>query len=852
MIPTAFRRVTTPLRNSNGLLRWARVAGVTALLAVSATARADALGAAGRPSLVPTPREVRWLDAPPATIQPGAVAIVLGERATDPEQEAARLLRETVAKRFRQNWPVLREGQETPAHQTLIVLGQRSTCRLLDELCRRHHVDLSATSPGHDGYVIQPVWEGGRLLVLAGSGNARAAQYAQDTLAQMLRRRGDAVEFVQGVVRDAPVIPWRGRPQTHVSQYLQPGELDLYVLSRVNFIDLRSGIYAFEPGEKLDHAQIAEVIRQAHRRGIVVYATVNCGVPIEQYDNVLETYRELLDLGADGLWLSFDDRGPGEDPVSLTQRVLELGRKRNIRGSLIAITPPKGSYQRIATDFNRKVMAVPGMEEALWFWTPVPTPETLAEARAIGLKVRRSWWHNWPRYFTAQGYWGVPPLADGWSAPDYALLAAGGDCLEAVMPWGGNALGQHYVVPVINWWGWNPKGHDWRALRARIYSIVFGEAQVTAAMQFDDRLRELFGLFRYAHKATDEMPFCPPRLKHAADRPKAHALLGEMTGALEQLARNAPNETLLAREELQTMYLDRMRREVDVHRAAAELAYPDDWWPEYQRQILDALHAGNEARVNQLAAAVRQRVFDEVERVARALPGYPNLESYVDWWRQRASLDARGWKQWLETRQQALRERVANYSRTILSDATMMDWLRDPPLEWGIGRWQVANRLLATVLPEPQEQFWGDWIAGIHRLKNVEAAVFTASRVLRPGEPGEYVELPATVPVSGPRDRLALLIFVSAANKDLFSNTLVHYRWAGYRFMEIRWGERVLWEADLGQIPERGRWFLVRLPRIPDDVSELKLRVRAEDRKLSMNNYTIAYFGPIRLMELPE
>ncbi|MDW8308994.1 MAG: hypothetical protein RMK20_06440 [Verrucomicrobiales bacterium] len=802
--------------------------------------------------LVPAPREVRWFDAPPAKITAESVAIVLGAQATEPEQEAARLLREYVAKRFRQQWPVVREGAETPAHKTLIVLGQRSTCRLLDTLCARHNVNLSPTAPGHDGYVIQPLAEGGRLLVLVGGCNARAVQYAQDTFAQMLRRAGDAVEFVQAAVRDAPVIPWRGRPQTEVKHYLRPGELDLYVLSRVNFIDLRSGIYAFEPGETLDHAEITRAIRGAHRRGILVYATVNCGVPGSEYDKVLKTFRELLDLGADGLWLSFDDRGPGDDPVALAKRVLELGRERNIRGHLVAITPPKGSYQRVVTEFNRKLMAVPGMEQAIWFWTPVPSPEMLAQARSLGLKTKPGWWHNWPRYFTAQAYWGVPPLADGWSAPDYELLAAGGECLEAVMPWGGNALGQHYVVPVINWWGWNPRGHDWRALRARIYSIVFGESQVDAAMRFDDRLRELFGLFRYAYKSTEHTPFCPPRLKNATDRPAAHALLREMTAALETLAQSAPNETLLPREELQSAYLERMRRELDTHRAAADLAYPEEWWPDYQRKILDALHAGNEARVNELAAAARPRVLKEIEQITRALAGYPHLASYAAWWRKRASLDAGGWKQVLEARQQTLRERVTNYSHTILSDATMTDWLRNPPIEWGIGRWQVANRLLATVLPAAQEQFWGDWIAGRHRTKNVEAAVFTADRVLRPGEPGEYVELPATVPVSGKRDRLGLLIFVSAANKDLFSNTLVHYRWAGYRFLQLRWDERVLWEADLGQIPERGQWFMVRLPRIPDDVPELHLRIRAEDRKLSMNNYTIAYFGPIRLMELPE
>jgi hypothetical protein len=66
------------------------------------------------------------------------------------------------------------------------------------------------------------------------------------------------------------------------------------------------------------------------------------------------------------------------------------------------------------------------------------------------------------------------------------------------------------------------------------------------------------------------------------------------------------------------------------------------------------------------------------------------------------------------------------------------------------------------------------------------------------------------------------------------------------------WQDKVLWEADIGCLPERGDWFLVRLPRVPDDVKDLTLRLRIEDRKLSMNNYTLCFVGPIRLLELPE
>jgi hypothetical protein len=36
-------------------------------------------------------------------------------------------------------------------------------------------------------------------------------------------------------------------------------------------------------------------------------------------------YREFIQLGADGLWLSFDDKGPGEEPEKLVFEALELG-----------------------------------------------------------------------------------------------------------------------------------------------------------------------------------------------------------------------------------------------------------------------------------------------------------------------------------------------------------------------------------------------------------------------------------------------------------------------------------------------------------------------------------------------
>ncbi len=807
--------------------------------------------AANLPALVPTPREVKWLSEPAAGLSPDAVAIIIGKNATGPEQTAARLLAEFVGKRFGQQWPILREGEEKPAHKTLVILGQRATCSRVDELCRKQRIDLSEKAPGFDGYVITSVQEGDRLLVLVGGSNGRGVEYGQDTLAQMLRPSGKNLTLVRGTVRDWPVIPWRGRPQTAVRHYLRPGELDLYVLSRVNFIDLRSGIYAYEPGEKLDRAEITEAISQAHQRGILVYGSVNCGVPKKDYEKVMGTFREMLELGADGLWLSFDDKGPGEDPAALTRQVVELGRQHKISGPMIATTPPKGSYPKIPTDFNRKIMAVPGMEQAIWFWTAPPSKEALAEARSIGLKVKPGWWHNWPRLYTTLAYTGVPPVSLGWSSPDYGLLAAGGDCLESVMPWGGNGLGQHYVVPVINWWGWNPAGHDWAALRHRIGEIVFGVDQAGAAVQFDEDLLKMFEMFQYSYKVSDDVPYGPPRLKSPSGKNAAVALMEKMSSTLDQISAKASGQTLLTEKELRSAYLDPMRKELEAHRAAASLSYPEDWWPAHQRKILEALHGGDAKAADQLSSAVRDRVEKEVAAIQKAMPSYPHLKQYVVWWQKRASLDSTGWQKLMVERKKALAERIESYSRQIMADTAMTDALRYPPLEWGIGRWQVANRLLATVLPSPDEQYWGSWIAGTHKRKDIEAAVFTADRKT-PGPPGEYAELSADVPVSGDRKRLGALIFVSSTNKDLFSNTMIPFRWAGYRFIQLIWEDKVLWEADLGQIPGRGNWCLVRLPQIPEDLKSLKLRVRVEDRRLSMNNYTVSYFGPIRLLELPE
>ncbi|HQN18930.1 MAG TPA: glycoside hydrolase family 20 zincin-like fold domain-containing protein, partial [Syntrophobacteraceae bacterium] len=560
--------------------------------------------------LVPVPQQVQWSDEAPIKILPNQVAIVLGIKASEPERYAANMFRVMVAQRHQADWPVISEEPGRKRYAVEIWMGQRATHAGIDSLCSKMNIELTSDSPGHDGYVIRFVQADNRQIVMVGGSNARAVIYGQDTLFQMIAGQGKELSLKRADIRDWPAIPWRGRPETTMQHYFRPGELDCYAASRINFIDLREGIYATEPGEKLNTETVKQTVAEARKRGMVVFAIVNCGVKKELFSKVIGSFKESIALGADGLWISFDDKGPGEDPVKLVTEVLALGREYGIGGAQIAITPPKGSYQTINDDsngdFNRKIMKIPGMEHALWFWTSTPVPERLEEARQIGLKTGMSWWHNWPRPvpgFThtrtggsilASGspYNEVMAMREGWNRPTYDVLANAGRCTAAVMPWGGNTWGTHYLIPVIGWWSWNPAGHVWNDVRARIYDTVFGPDHVDEAMAFDDTLIKIKRLFRYSIEGGKVYPLFPPRLSRLEDRDQAVEMLARLEHLRKAIVAQAAERTLLPAGMLDKQYLVPMAAECRTGQAAATAPYPEYWFPAHQRRLLTAIHAG--------------------------------------------------------------------------------------------------------------------------------------------------------------------------------------------------------------------------------------------------------------------
>lgn len=806
--------------------------------------------------IVPQPKQITFDDAAPLLLPAGTVGIVIGDKASEPEQYAAESLQKSVAKITGQNWPVLREGEDASKFRTLVLIGQRSTNKLLDGICTDQSIGLSDKSPGFDGYVMKFINRGGQDVVLIGGCNARATIFGQDTLTQLLSVSRGKVMLTKADLRDWPSVPWRGKPSTHVENHMQPGIMDEYMVARLNFIDLRNDIYAFHVGDTLQVDNIKKVVADAHRRGMIVFGTVACSLDRTKHDAVLAMFSQLIELGVDGLWVSFDDQGPGEDPVGLLTKVLELAKQHGIPSSYIAVTPPKGSYQVINGPFNKQILKMPGMQDALWFFTCIPSKEELAAAQALGLKRKLGWWHNWPKIpgnvtlstnvpsysFLTSGlgpkqgqlsYWPVPQLKYGWNEPSYRSLSDGGETTEAVMQWGGTEFKLEYTIPVFGWWGWAPENHDWSADRDRIYTRVYGAARVAVARKFDDLYEELTSYFVFPGA---------PCLKDQASRAQALRIVAKMEAELKVLEATKPADSWVDQKRLQNVFLGPARTEVATAKASIEAAWPEYWWDAHQRDVLNAICDGDTAKAGKLISEAEPRIVAELRNIEKAMPQAKVLD-YATACKARASLDPSGWQRVLAERADEHARRIADfeYRKTGSFGKTMLRNLNTVPTEL---------KLVGTVMPGTRQQFSGQWIGGPTQAGADKVYAFTYP--LKQWErPGDYCEVDVSVPVHPHAGWKGLQFFLNTYANDEIAYEKVLGRWMGRSFIQLKYQDKVLWEADAGQPRGGGEWVTVALPNVGDDQTEIKLTLRVECRMASFNYGALVLIGPMRAVMAP-
>ncbi|HPM79189.1 MAG TPA: hypothetical protein PLF81_00745 [Candidatus Anammoximicrobium sp.] len=874
----------------------------TCLLAIAVTTSwADGAPKPACP-LVPVPKFYRDHGRTWQLLGPDQTAIVMGAQATEPERYAAGRLQAHLERRFQRRIPIVAEAAVPEAVRLVFLLGQRSTNAWLDRLCREQKIEqggletlgdsgtrsVPPTMAGsgtrsvpptmEDAFAIECLEDQGRQVVIVAGSNPRGVIYGQDALFDLMRAEAGQVIWPVVSVRDWPSIPWRGRPHSVLRQHLVPGALDAYIRARLNFTDVRDdprvtatnvfparkASMGFPAGVPIDSDTVQRMVTESHRRGLFVYGTVSCGVPQAKHDEVLETFRQLSDLGVDGLWVSFDDVGGGEDAPQLIGRVLEFGQQRGMTGRQIATTPPSGDYQNIDTPFNRRAAQVAGFADAQWFFTRVPCEGDAAAARDIGLRRLPGWWHNLVDFGVTggflhngdvlvslraddrPGYVEPQPLSHGWHAPQYEQLRDADKYTDHVLLWG--VVGgwpEEYQMAVLGIWAWNPAAHDWDQTRRAIYRYVYGPAQVETAWAIDDKLVELKSLFHLPLWRYEPNKGWPCRLKQAGDRPRALALIDELESLSRDLSTRAPSESAIDPARLESVYLEPLRTTLVYARKMTLLEYPEDWAPDVEDRLFAAFDEGDLTAAEQTLAAARQRLTEQLARIADELQGLKAIEGYRTHWESRfPPLEA--WQGLAAQRRSAMHGRLNRllkqsptelflYKPATAEDlaALFADWERPP-----------AGKILAELTAEDwlraASRWRGAFVVGPGELQG-RKSVAIAHPAKIASTPGDYAEVRAELPVPKPAKRLLLDAWVEDTRSD--------NQWREFRFMQLWVNEQRVWEEDVAPDRKGRAWVTIDVSAAAQTADLLKLRFRVEEKRAVSNHLSVTFLGPVRLRE---
>jgi hypothetical protein len=598
---------------------------------------------------------------------------------------------------------------------------------------------------------------------------------------------------------------------------------------------------------------------------LFVYGTVSCGVPADKTGDVIKTFEELISLGVDGLWISFDDVGAGANAANVVRHVLELGARHDMTGRKIAVTPPSGDYQHIDTEFNRQAAGW-GLAEAQWLFTRVPCAEDQQMAQQIGIAGLPGWWHNlvnMPGGFLHNGdvlcplskdwspaYVNPQPLANGWHRPSYEQLRDAEKHTSCVLLWG--VIGgwpEEYQLGDLGCWAWSPTAYDWQRTCDGAYRLLYGPGQVENARAFNAKLSALKGLFHlppWRFWPAGERSFVgwPCRLKQVKDRPKALELLDELDALSTELSREAAKDTAIDPKRLETIYLAPIRDTLDYARRMTLLEYPEYTAAEFERTMVSLLEAGESEEAERTLVEVRDRLAPHLEQIEAELAELKQVDEYVAIWRQRVS----GMKYWMELVKRRRAKMTERFQKLIHGnvaslfpymeqvDGNQLESLfaRLPDLPNGklLAELQAGDWLQST------PDFQGAFCVGEFESKTSKLVAIAYPRRI-PSKPGDAGEVCAEIAVPDYTGHLLLDVFVN--------DTRLENRYPGHRSMQLWGNERLLWEEDIASSRAGREWISLELAELVTAGSRLKLRFRVMDKRGVGDHLSVAFLGPVRL-----
>ena len=836
--------------------------------------------------IFPLPKEYAATGESWTLIADDKLAIIIGNDASETERYGAERMRLHLKRRFGKDVAVVSENAIGNAVEQVILMGQPATNSAVKRICETEKIELTAKSPGMNGFVLRFLTEGKRKTMLVGGSDALGVVYGGDALFDLMSRSGDAVKIKVAAVRDFPSIPWRGRPHSVLHHHLVPGAMDAYIRARINFSDIRDNPNVKEnyfyparkasmglpAGQALDVPPIQEAIKEFHRRGLFVYGTVDCAVPKTKYDAMLKTFDELIKLGVDGIWISLDDTGAGEDPHGLVRTILDFGKKHGMTGRKVAYTPPLREYQHIDRPLNHEMAKIAGFDEILWFFTRVPCEGDLKMAQSMGIKLKPGWWFNLAdgaiqggishsggiMVSTRKGkpgYLDMVPMSHGWGKPDYenemvrnADLYTDQALLWAVC----DGWPEEYEVVMFGQWAWNPKQHDWTEQRRAAYRYLYGDAGVDVAYEYDEILADLENKFLLPRIRYTPNLNWPPRLKDIKDREAALKQAEQLRVLADRLTAIAPKESAIDRDRLEFVYLEPMRATAELARKMASLDYP-----EYKFQPLDKLYTtlvqegkteNAKEKVEQLRKEMRQPVLTMLEKIETELGELKAIGEYISYWKAQTEMES---VEKAVTKQ--LQQNAATWkSLTALPANKLMPYneeAKEDDLKQLFATWQkppTGGKQLLEV--KPDEWLKSTAIIGSYLIGAFERFDVSCAGIGLPANTattaGDYGQIRTSISVPKHTGKLVADIFIA--------DTRIDDQYRNVRTMSLFVNGRPVWEQDIA-LDQRGKeWKTIDLTEIAKGAEHLDFVFTVMEKRAVGHHASVVFVGPMILREVTK